>query len=84
MNNIYISIFIIFFIVLILNALIIKTRYKNFIEGFGDDDTDLSIKDRLKKLQERVNNLQNKIDSAEKSNNDNKEEIEKIKKLNSK
>jgi uncharacterized protein YlxW (UPF0749 family) len=84
MNNIFISIFIILFIILLLHAVIIKTRRKNLIEGFEDDDEDLSIKDRFKKLQNRMNQLQNRIESAEKSNNDNKDDIFKIKKANKK
>jgi uncharacterized protein YlxW (UPF0749 family) len=84
MNNIFISIFIILFIILLLHGVIIKTTRNNLIEGFEDDDENLSIKDRFKKLQNRVNQLQNKIESAEKSNNDNKDEIFKIKKENKK
>lgn len=84
MNNIFISIFIILFIVLLLHGVIIKIRRNNLIEGFEDDDEDLSIKDRFKKLQNRVNQLQNNIESAEKSNNNNKDEIFKIKKENKK
>jgi uncharacterized protein YlxW (UPF0749 family) len=52
------------------------------IEGMEGDDTDLSIKERFKKLQERVKNLQNQIESAEKSNQDNADQIVKIKKVN--
>ena len=82
MNNIFISIFIILFIVLLLHAVMLKTRCNNLVEGFEEDDENLNIKERFKKLQNRVNELQNRIESAEKSNNDNKEQIIKIKKAN--
>lgn len=82
MTNIFIIIFIIFFIALLLHAVIINNKCNNFVEGFDDDDSDLTIKDRFKKLQERVNMLQNKIESAEKSNDDNNKQIINIKKAN--
>lgn len=82
MKNIVISIFIILFIVLLLNTIIVKSKCMRVIEGMEGDDTDLSIKERFKKLQERVKNLQNQIESAEKSNQDNADQIVKIKKAN--
>lgn len=82
MKNILISIFIILFILLLLNTLISNVKSNKIIEGLEEDDTDLSIKERLKKLQDRVNKIQDQIDSAEKSNEDNIEMIKKIEKLN--
>lgn len=82
MNNIFISIFIILFIVLVLNAVMLKTRCNNLVEGFEEDDENLSMKERFNKLQKRVNELQNRIESAENSNNENKEQILKVKKAN--
>ena len=82
MKNILISIFIILFIVLLLNTLIVKSKCIRVIEGMEGDDSDLSIKERFNKLQERVKNLQTQIESAEKSNQENSDMIVKIKKAN--
>jgi hypothetical protein len=82
MKNIIISIFIILFIVLLLNTIIVKSKCIRVIEGMEGDDTDLSIKERFNKLQERVKKLQSQIESAEKSNQENADQIVKIKKVN--
>lgn len=82
MKNIIISIFIILFIVLLLNTIIVKSKCIRVIEGMEGDDTDLSIKERFNKLQERVKKLQSQIESAEKSNQENSDQIVKIKKVN--
>jgi uncharacterized protein YlxW (UPF0749 family) len=82
MKNILIGIFIILFILLLLNTLISNVKSNKIIEGLEEDDTDLSIKERLKKLQDRVNKIQDQIDSAEKSNEDNIEMIKKMEKVN--
>jgi uncharacterized protein YlxW (UPF0749 family) len=82
MKNIIISIFIILFIVLLLNTIIVKSKCIRVIEGMEGDDTDLSIKERFNKLQERVKNLQSQIESAERSNQENADQIVKIKKSN--
>jgi len=82
MKNIIISIFIILFIVLLLNTIIVKSKCIRVIEGMEGDDTDLSIKERFNKLQERVKKLQSQIESAEKSKQENADQIVKIKKVN--
>jgi hypothetical protein len=82
MKNIIISIFIILFIVLLLNTILVKSKCIRVIEGMEGDDTDLSIKERFNKLQERVKKLQTQIEYAEKSNQENSDMIVKIKKVN--
>jgi peptidoglycan hydrolase CwlO-like protein len=79
MKSILITIFITLFSLILLNSIYLKISCNRTIEGLEQDDTDLDVKDRFKKLQNRVNKIQDQIEEAEKTNKDNAESLKKLK-----
>lgn len=81
MKNIIISIFIILFIILLLNTIVSKFKCNNIIEGMEDeDDENLTIKQRFKKLENRVSKIQQQISDAETVNETNKKMLKNMEK----
>jgi uncharacterized protein YlxW (UPF0749 family) len=81
MKSILITIFITLFSLILLNAIYLKISCNRIVEGLDQDDTDLDVKERLKKLQERVNKIQDQIEEAEKTNEDNAQSLKKLKSI---
>ena len=73
MKNILIIIFIVLFSFILLHSIYVKATCNRLIEGMVQDDTDLDIKERFKKLEDKVNKIQEQIVNAEKTNEDNAE-----------
>ena len=93
MKNIPIVIFIILFSIILLNSLYLKISCNSIIEGLEtkntdksttntntNDDEDEDIKQRFKKLQDKVNKIQDQLVNAEKSNNENAQTLKQLNK----
>lgn len=80
MKNILMIIFIVLFSFILLNSIYVKATCNRLIEGLEQDDTDLDIKERFKKLEDKVNKIQDQIVEAEKTNQDNAENLKELKK----
>ena len=65
---------------MLLNSIYVKATCNRLIEGMVQDDADLDIKERFKKLEDKVNKIQEQIVNAEKTNEDNAENIIELKK----
>jgi preprotein translocase subunit Sec63 len=66
MKNILIIIFIVLFSFMLLNSIYVKAKCNRLIEGLEQDTSELDIKERFKKLEDKVNKIQEKIADAEK------------------
>jgi uncharacterized protein YdcH (DUF465 family) len=80
MKNILIIIFIVLFSFILLNSIYVKATCNRLIEGLEQDDTDLDMKERFKKLEDKVNKIQEQIVQAEKTNEENAQNIKQLKK----
>ena len=80
MKNILIIIFIVLFSFILLNSIYVKATCNKLIEGLEQDDTDLDMKERFKKLEDKVNKIQEQIVQAEKTNEENAQNIKQLKK----
>ncbi len=79
MKNIVIIIFIVLFSFILLNSIYVRATCNRLIEGMGQDDTDLDMKERFKKLEDKLNNIQEQIVEAEKTNESNARNIKQLK-----
>lgn len=80
MKNILIIIFIVLFSFILLNSIYVKATCNRLIEGLEQDDADLDMKERFKKLEDKVNKIQEQIVQAEKTNEENAQNIKQLKK----
>ncbi len=80
MKNILIIIFIVLFSFILLNSIYVKSTCNRLIEGLEQDDADLDIKERFKKLEDKINKIQEQIVQAEKTNEENAQNIKQLKK----
>ena len=71
MENIIVIIFIVLFSFMLLNSIYVKATCNRLIEGMEQDDTELDMKERFKKLEDKVNKIQEQIAEADKSNEEN-------------
>ena len=51
---------------MLLNSIYVKAKCNRLIEGLEQDTSELDIKERFKKLEDKVNKIQEKIADAEK------------------
>jgi predicted Holliday junction resolvase-like endonuclease len=80
MKNIVMIIFIVLFSFILLNYIYVRATCNRLIEGMEQDDTDLDMKERFKKLEDKLNKIQEQIVEAEKTNESNAENIKQLKK----
>jgi predicted Holliday junction resolvase-like endonuclease len=80
MKNIVIIIFIVLFSFILLNSIYVRATCNRLIEGMEQDDTDLDMKERFKKLEDKLNKIQEQIVEAEKTNEENARNIKQLKK----
>jgi uncharacterized membrane protein YukC len=83
MKNILIIIFIVLFSFILLNFIYAKLTCNRIIEGLervgnNDDTDDLDIKERFKKIEDKVNKIQDQVIEAEKSNEENAQTLKKL------
>ena len=80
MKNIVMIIFIVLFSFILLNSIYVRATCNRLIEGMEQDDTDLDMKERFKKLEDKLNKIQEQIVEAEKTNEENARNIKQLKK----
>ena len=80
-KNIFLIIFIILFGFVLLHSIYVKLTCNKRIEGLevNDDDDDVDINKRFKRIEDRVNKIQEQITGAEKANEENAQTLKKIK-----
>jgi predicted Holliday junction resolvase-like endonuclease len=79
MKNVLIIMFIVLFSFILLHYIYVKATCNRLIEGLEQDDTDLDIKERFKKLEDKLNKIQEQIVEAEKTNEENAQNIKQLK-----
>ena len=79
MKNILIIMFIVLFSFMLLNSIYVKATCNSLIEGMEQDDTELDMKERFKKLEDKVNKIQEQIVEADKSNEENAQNLKQLK-----
>ena len=79
MKNIVMIIFIVLFSFILLNSIYVGATCNRLIEGMEQDDTDLDMKERFKKLEDKLNKIQEQIVEAEKTNEENARNIKQLK-----
>ncbi len=64
---------------MLLNSIYVKATCNRLIEGMEQDDTELDMKERFKKLEDKVNKIQEQIVEADKSNEENAQNLKQLK-----
>lgn len=79
MENILVIIFIVLFSFMLLNSIYVKATCNRLIEGMEQDDAELDMKKRFKELEDKVNKIQEQLAGAEKSNEENSQNLKQLK-----
>lgn len=79
MENILVIIFIVLFSFMLLNSIYVKATCNRLIEGMEQDDTELDMKKRFKELEDKVNKIQEQLVEADKSNEENAQNLKQLK-----
>jgi len=79
MKNIPIIIFIILFSFILLHSIYVRATCNRLIEGLESGSADMTMNERFKKLEDRVNKMQDEIVKAEKANQENAETLKSLK-----
>jgi uncharacterized protein YdcH (DUF465 family) len=82
MKNIPIIIFIVLFSFILLHFLYVKVTSNRLIEGLesgADAEDTADMNERFKKLEDKVNKMQEQIVQAEKTNEENAQNLKKLK-----
>ena len=79
MKNIPIIIFIVLFSFILLHSIYVKATCNRLIEGLESGSADMTMDERFKKLEDRVNKMQDEIVKAEKANQENAETLKSLK-----
>jgi len=80
MKNILIIIFIVLFSFMLLNSIYVKVKCNRLIEGLEQDNSELDINERFKKLEDKINKIQEQIVEAQQTNENNAETLKTLKK----
>lgn len=64
---------------MLLNSIYVKATCNRLIEGMEQDDTELDMKKRFKELEDKVNKIQEQIVEADKSNEENAQNLKQLK-----
>jgi hypothetical protein len=78
MKNIPLIIFIVLFSFILLHSIYVRARCNRLIEGLESGSADMSMDDRFKKLEDRMNKMQEQIVEAEKTNEENAQTLKKL------
>jgi predicted Holliday junction resolvase-like endonuclease len=78
MKNIPLIIFIVLFSFILLHSIYVRARCNRLIEGLESGSADMSMDDRFKKLEDRMNKMQEQIVEAEKTNEENAKTLKKL------
>ena len=80
MKNIPIIIFIVLFSFILLHSIYIRATCNRLVEGLeSGGGADMTMDERFKKLEDRVNKMQDEIVKAEKANQENAETLKSLK-----
>jgi len=75
MKNILVIIFIVLFSFMLLNSIYVKVKCNRLIEGLEQDTSELDINERFKKLEDKINKIQEQVDEARQTNENNAETL---------
>ena len=75
MKNILVIIFIVLFGFMLLNSIYVKVKCNRLIEGLEQDNDELDINERFKKLEDKINKIQEQVDEARQTNENNAETL---------
>ena len=75
MKNILVIIFIVLFSFMLLNSIYVKVKCNRLIEGLEQDNDELDINERFKKLEDKINKIQEQVDEARQTNENNAETL---------
>ena len=75
MKNILVIIFIVLFSFMLLNSIYVKVTCNRLIEGLQQDNSELDINERFKKLEDKINKIQEQVDEARQMNENNAETL---------
>lgn len=64
---------------MLLNSIYVKATCNRLIEGMEQDDTELDMKKRFKELEDKVNKIQDQLAEADKSNEENAQNLKQLK-----
>lgn len=64
---------------MLLNSIYVKATCNRLIEGMEQDDTELDMKKRFKELEDKVNKIQEQLVEADKSNEENAQNLKQLK-----
>lgn len=79
MKNILIIIFIVLFSFILLHSIYVRATCNRLVEGLESGSADMTMDERFKKLEDRVNKMQDEIVKAEKANQENAETLKSLK-----
>ena len=79
MKNIPIIIFIVLFSFILLHSIYVRATCNRLVEGLESGSADMTMDERFKKLEDRVNKMQDEIVKAEKANQENAETLKSVK-----
>ena len=79
MKNIPIIIFILLFSFILLHSIYVRATCNRLVEGLESGSADMTMDERFKKLEDRVNKMQDEIVKAEKANQENAETLKSLK-----
>ena len=79
MKNIPIIIFIVLFSFILLHSIYLRATCNRLVEGLESGSADMTMDERFKKLEDRVNKMQDEIVKAEKANQENAETLKSLK-----
>jgi len=80
MKNILLIIIFIVFSFMLLNSIYVKVKCNRLIEGLEQDNSELDINERFKKLEDKINKIQEQIVEAQQTNENNAETLKTLKK----
>ena len=64
---------------MLLNSIYVKATCNRLIEGMEQDDAELDMKKRFKELEDKVNKIQEQLAEADKSNEENAQNLKQLK-----
>jgi preprotein translocase subunit Sec63 len=60
---------------MLLNSIYVKVKCNRLIEGLEQDTSELDINERFKKLEDKINKIQEQVDEARQTNENNAETL---------
>ena len=64
---------------MLLNSIYVKVKCNRLIEGLEQDNSELDINERFKKLEDKINKIQEQVVEAQQTNENNAETLKTLK-----